>query len=86
MTMTINVIFDSEEARNAEDARRATVGRYTRAGRNGRVIYCSGCGDARRMYHFAWFAIICLKCDKMRSKYTWLINPPTPEETEEEQV
>ena len=79
--MTINVIFDSEEARNAEDARRATVNRYTRAGRNGRVIYCRKCGEGRRMYHFSWFAIMCRKCDEERSKYTWLINPPTPEVT-----
>ena len=79
--MTINVIFDSKEARDAEDARRATVSRYTRAGRNGRVIYCPECGKGRRMYHFSWFAIKCGKCDVMRSKYSWLLNQPTPEVT-----
>ncbi len=84
--MTINVIFDSEEAKKPEVTEPVLVNRYTRAGRNGRVIYCRKCGEGRRMYHFSWFAIMCRKCDEERSKYTWLINPPTPEKTQEEKV
>ena len=77
--MTINVIFDSEEARKPEVAEPVLVNRYTRAGRNGKFIYCPACGSRRRMYHFSWFAIMCRKCDQARGKYTWQLNPPTQE-------
>jgi len=71
--VTIRVIFDSQEA----------VTRYTRAGGDGRLIYCPHCGYSRRVYNFSWAAMRCgiKKCGKLNYKGTWLINPPTLEVT-----
>jgi ribosomal protein S27E len=51
------------------------VDRYTRAGRNGRLITCPNCGEIARVYHFAWCAITCSGCDRMIDKEHWLITP-----------
>jgi len=49
------------------------VDRFTRAGRDGRVITCPQCGTAARVYHFAWCAITCSGCHRMIDKTEWLI-------------
>ena len=57
------------------------VNRYTRAGRDGRVIYCPDCGNGRRVYHFSWGGITCgiEGCNTFHHKGAWLINPPMME-------
>jgi len=49
------------------------VDRFTRAGRDGRVITCPHCATAARVYHFAWCAITCSGCHRMIDKTEWLI-------------
>jgi hypothetical protein len=50
-----------------------TVNRYTRAGRDGRMIACPHCGTVATVYHFAWCAITCSGCHRMVDKTDWLI-------------
>ena len=49
------------------------VSRYTRAGYSGKEIECPSCNSVSRVYHFAWSAIWCKKCDKGINKYDWII-------------
>ena len=49
----------------------AKVNRYTRAGKNGKVISCPNCKNKETVYHFAWSAITCQKCKKMIDKEKW---------------
>lgn len=49
------------------------VTRYTRAGREGRVIRCPHCGAEGVVYHFAWSALECLHCHRLVPKYKWLV-------------
>lgn len=46
------------------------VNRYTRAGKNGKVIYCP-CGESITSYHFNWIACTCPACKKMVYKQEW---------------
>jgi len=40
----------------------SNVTRYTRAGRDGKYIFCPVCQNAKKVYHFSWGATICLPC------------------------
>ena len=46
------------------------VNRHTRAGKNGKVIYCP-CGKNTTVYHFSWIAITCKGCNQMVYKEEW---------------
>ena len=45
------------------------VNKYTRAGRNGKNIVCPVCKNANKVYHFAWYALICGICRVKEVKF-----------------
>lgn len=45
------------------------VDKHTRAGKNGKLIMCPYCKNIERVYHFAWCAIVYLKCKEVIDKY-----------------
>ena len=49
------------------------VNKYTRAGRKGKLIVCPFCKTDTRVFHFAWYSIMCSKCVIQIKKYDWLI-------------
>ena len=51
------------------------VTRYTRAGRDGKAIYCP-CGKRSKVYHFAWSALKCSGCKRYVDKPAFLLSPP----------
>jgi len=38
------------------------VTNHTRAGRDGKTIYCPNCNEAHHMGHFSWSAFVCVNC------------------------
>ena len=48
-----------------------TVSRYTRAGKNGKVITCPHCMKSKPVYHFSWSALTCQSCGKDVKKEEW---------------
>jgi uncharacterized protein (DUF983 family) len=48
-----------------------TVSRYTRAGKNGKVITCPHCMKSKPVYHFSWSALSCQSCGKDVKKEEW---------------
>jgi hypothetical protein len=51
------------------------VNKYTRAGRDGRTIYCPECNAPNTVYHFSWSAITCGGCQQMIGKYYFSTKP-----------
>jgi hypothetical protein len=51
------------------------VNKYTRAGKEGRTIYCSECNAPNKVYHFSWSALTCGGCKQMIDKYNFCIKP-----------
>ena len=49
------------------------VNRYTRAGKNGKIIICPVCGEPEVVYHFSWAAMTCPSCRESSDKNDWLI-------------
>ena len=49
------------------------VNRYTRAGKNGKVIICPVCGEPELVHHFSWASMKCPSCDTNSDKNDWLI-------------
>jgi len=49
------------------------VNKFTRAGKNGKTIYCYKCDNQTIVYHFAWYSLKCEKCKKMIDKNNWNI-------------
>ena len=49
------------------------VTRYTRAGHNGREIMCPECKEWGTVYHFNWYALTCISCEKDINKEEWLV-------------
>jgi ribosomal protein S27E len=47
------------------------VNKFTRAGKNGKAIYCPNCNNQAIVYHFAWSGLGCQKCKKMIDKNDW---------------
>jgi ribosomal protein L37AE/L43A len=43
----------------------------TRAPKHGRVIVCPECDAESRVYHFAWSALTCTKCEADVAKNDW---------------
>ena len=52
---------------------RTKVNRYTRAGKNGKVIMCPECHNKHRVFHFSWSALGCPDCKYVIDKYDWTI-------------
>ena len=46
------------------------VSKHTRAGNDGKLIYCPHCNFPQRVYHFAWAGILCNNddCDFSNAK------------------
>jgi len=51
------------------------VNKYTRAGKEGRTIYCPECNAPSKVYHFSWSAITCGGCQQMIGKYYFSVEP-----------
>ena len=49
------------------------VNRYTRAGKNGKLITCPKCQQSAPVFHFAWSALTCQFCSSDINKEDWLI-------------
>ena len=49
------------------------VNRYTRAGRDGKVITCPYCMSSYPVYHFSWSALVCQECKRTVEKYDYLL-------------
>tara|TARA_R110001592_G_scaffold263658_2_gene529021 strand:+ start:994 stop:1266 length:273 start_codon:yes stop_codon:yes gene_type:complete len=49
------------------------VNKYTRAGGEGKHIYCSNCNVKTKVYHFSWSALQCGGCKNMIDKYDYLL-------------
>ena len=52
-----------------------TVNRHTRAGRDGKEIFCPNCMAVKRVYHFAWSALMCNPCNSEVQKGEFLLAP-----------
>jgi hypothetical protein len=48
------------------------VDRWTRAGNQGKEIYCPNCTSETHVYHFAWSELMCRNCKEAVEKYRWL--------------
>tara|TARA_R110000850_G_scaffold33972_4_gene92134 strand:+ start:106 stop:393 length:288 start_codon:yes stop_codon:yes gene_type:complete len=51
------------------------VNKHTRAGQQGKTIYCSKCNSKNKVYHFSWSALTCGGCNDMIDKYDFLLQP-----------
>ena len=51
------------------------VNRYTRAGKNGKAIYCPHCAGRIEVNHFAWSAVVCPHCKIDVKKHEWDYSP-----------
>jgi len=51
------------------------VNKHTRAGKNGKTIYCPECNAPNKVYHFSWSAITCGGCTQMIDKYYFSLHP-----------
>jgi ribosomal protein S27E len=49
------------------------VNKHTRAGKNGKRIFCPECNKPTKVYHFSWSAITCSSCSQMINKLDWLL-------------
>ena len=47
------------------------VNRYTRAGKDGKIIVCPECNKVATVYHFSWSALGCQECGAMVEKNQW---------------
>jgi len=55
------------------------ITKTTRAPRMGRRIVCPHCSGSHRVYHFAWFALVCPDCGQGVEKQHWLLfDKPNP--------
>ena len=50
------------------------VNRYTRAGRNGKLITCPKCKESAPVFHFAWSALTCHQCNRSVEKLDWWVS------------
>ena len=51
------------------------VNKHTRAGRDGKKIFCPNCMAMRRVYSFAWSALMCNFCNSEVQKGEFLLAP-----------
>lgn len=51
------------------------VNKHTRAGKNGKRIYCPECNSGFTVYHFSWSALTCNECGEMIDKQDCLLEP-----------
>ena len=65
------------------------VTKHTRAGKNGKDLYCPHCARSVHVYHFSWDALVCVECKRRNannpkatdadceiSKSEWLLEAP----------
>ena len=57
----------------SKDHSRKNVNRYTRAGKNGKVIICPICGEPELVHNFSWTSMTCPSCRESSDKNDWLI-------------
>ena len=50
------------------------VNRYTRAGKNGKIIICPVCREPEVVHHFSWAAMTCPSCNTSSNKNDWLVS------------
>ena len=44
------------------------VTKHTRAGKNGKTLYCPHCARSVHVYHFSWDALVCVECKRRNAK------------------
>jgi len=44
------------------------VTKHTRAGKNGKDLYCPHCARSVHVYHFSWDALVCGECKRRNEK------------------
>jgi len=49
------------------------VPKWTRAGREGKEIWCPVCGGSTIVHHFSWHSLVCPHCRETVDKYSWLV-------------
>lgn len=49
------------------------VNKHTRAGKDGKRIYCPECNSGFTVYHFSWSALTCGDCNEMIDKYDYYL-------------
>ena len=54
------------------------VGKYTRAGIDGKNIICPLCDKTTTVYHFSWSALVCTGCYSTVEKSAWQIKSTKP--------
>ena len=52
---------------------KSKVGKYTKAGKKGKIIECPECGHHSLSYHFSWSASSCQGCARMIEKTDYLL-------------
>lgn len=52
------------------------VTKATRAGKNGRVIYCPKCGNGDHVYNMGWIGKTCQSCWQLVDRLEWFLEPP----------
>lgn len=55
------------------DMKFISVPKWTRAGKNGKEIYCPVCGNKSTVYQFSWSRLMCQKCKTMVNKHDYLL-------------
>ena len=49
------------------------VDKYTRSGKDGKLLKCPKCESIHKVYHFAWSALGFNHCGKSFEKNLWLV-------------
>ncbi len=47
--------------------------KYSRTGRDGKLIKCPVCESTHHVYHLAWKSLTCQSCKSDVDKYDWMI-------------
>jgi rubrerythrin len=71
--LKIDVNNTSKSGWKSSRIRLKNVNRYTRAGKNGKIIICPVCGEPEVVYHFSWAAMTCPSCNTSSNKNNWLV-------------
>jgi len=49
------------------------VNKYTRAGKDGKFIWCPKCLVKCVVFHFSWYALVCNYCKAEVQKLKWIM-------------
>jgi len=69
----VKPLLSIHNSKRFKQAINVKVNKHTRAGQQGKKIYCPVCKESNRVYHFSWSALSCGNCKKMVNKYDFYI-------------